>query len=195
MKRRFRRRPPHWLTLAVIVALLLLARLAPRSCSPGKDETPPRLAEGVYPLGRVVDGDTIVIRAPRDAQSGKHNRDRRDVRVRLLDIDAPESVKPDHPVEPYGPEAAQFAREFLDGDRVLLRFGRRRVDQYGRLLAYVFVDEAMLNEELVRAGLARVQIYPGDESSLTRRIVKAEREAQAAGRGLWSLGERGVSAR
>ena len=182
MPTRFRRRPPHWVSAAVILAgLVAAARLLPRK-RPG--QPPPRVDEGVYNVERVVDGDTIIVHIPKPgAPEGEVDR----VRVRLLCIDTPESVKPNHPVEPFGPEAAEFAREFLKDKRTTLRFGRRRVDQYDRLLAFVFVGDVMLNEELARAGLARVKVYAGDESPLTRRIETAAEEAKSARRGVWSL--------
>ena len=50
---------------------------------------------------RVVDGDTILFEP--------------DMRVRLIGVNSPESVKPDSPVEPFGPEASQFTKEFVRG--------------------------------------------------------------------------------
>jgi endonuclease YncB( thermonuclease family) len=44
----------------------------------------------------------------------------------------------------------------------------------------------MLNEELVRAGLAKVKIYPGDSSTIGRRLTQAEKEAKQDARGIWS---------
>ena len=72
-------------------------------------------------------------------------------------------------MEPFGPEASQFTKEFLAGDRATLQFGRRRIDDYGRTLAFVFVEKQMLNEEC-RAGLARATTYPGDESPQMTRL-------------------------
>jgi micrococcal nuclease len=53
---------------------------------------------------RVVDGDTFVA-----------VRDGRRVRVRLIGVDAPESVKPDAPVECYGREASALLTRLLPG--------------------------------------------------------------------------------
>ena len=133
-------------------------------------------------MERAVDGDTIIV-----LDDGQRRR------VRLTGIDTPEvfdksgsGQRLESPM-PFGPEASAFTKEFIAGGEVELRFGRRRVDQYDRLLAFVFVGEQMLNEELVRAGLARANIYAGEESPLTRRIEKAEEEARAARRGIWSV--------
>lgn len=181
-RRTFRRRPRRsWLVLVLFVVLALLRWGQDRWQDAPRPLDEPPLSEAEYAVLRVVDGDTLLVAPPPGAALS-----RRDARVRLLGIDCPESVKPDHPVEPWGPEAAAFARQFVSGGAVRLQFDRRRLDQYDRYLAYVFVADKMLNEELVRAGLARVSVYPGDSESMARRLRAAEQEARRARRGIWS---------
>ena len=48
----------------------------------------------------------------------------------------PETVKPDTPVQCFGPQASHFTHRLLEGRRVGLVFGVERHDVYGRLLAY-----------------------------------------------------------
>ncbi|NQT11874.1 MAG: thermonuclease family protein, partial [Planctomycetes bacterium] len=60
---------------------------------------PEVLSEGTYRVERVVDGDTLLLA----------NR----ARVRLQGVDTPETVKPNHPVERFGPEASEFTRRFV----------------------------------------------------------------------------------
>jgi micrococcal nuclease len=196
MSRRFRRQPPAAVVTAAILGLIVAGRacydLFPRQGPVRLDEPP---AEGHYEVVRVVDGDTLIILYPSSARSGDvadadAAADSEKVRVRLIGIDAPESVKPDHPVEPFGPEAAEFARQFVSQGPARLRFDRRKLDKYGRVLAYVYVGDVMLNEELVRRGLARAVHYPGDSDSLARRIRAAEQEARASRLGIWSLQSR-----
>jgi micrococcal nuclease len=119
-----------------------------------------------------VDGDTIVV-AP-------------DSFVRLIGVDTPETVKPEHPVEPFGPEATAFTRQFLSGGAARLAFDRERVDRFGRFLAYVWVDERMLNEELLRAGVARWEPNFHYSGEMKRRFRQAQDEARRAGVGIWS---------
>jgi micrococcal nuclease len=107
-------------------------------------------------------------------------------RVRLIGIDAPESARPDYPVEPWGAEATEFARDFLDDGPMELRLDRRRKDQYARFLAYVYVEGQMLNEALVRAGLARAVHYSGDSRQIADLLREAEGEARRERRGIWS---------
>lgn len=181
--RRFRRRSPPWVLL-VLLAVWLAWRIGWQGGQPPHAPVPEApLPEGDYQVLRVVDGDTLIVRplaqAPDAAPASEG------LRVRLLGIDCPESVRPDYPVEPWGPEAAQFTREFVAGGLVRLQFDRRRMDRYDRWLAYVAVGDRLLNEELVRAGLARVRTYAGDSESLARRLRAAEQEAKQQGRGIW----------
>src|SRR5918993_2465401 len=76
---------------------------------------------------RVVDGDTIEVNP---AVGGTQD-------VRLLGVDTPETVDPNEPVQPYGPQASAFTKRQLEGKRVTLVFDRDRTDQYDRALAYV----------------------------------------------------------
>lgn len=182
-RRRFRRRPRRTLLLAALIAALVLVRWGfDRWRDVPHPARQPPLAEGTYDVSRVVDGDTLDVCPPSSASRGRA----REIRVRLLGIDCPESVQPDHPVEPWGPEATEFTKRFVAGRQVRLRCDKRRLDPYDRYLAYVFVDERMLNEELVRAGMALVSNFPGDSDAMTRRLRAAESEAKEQSRGLWS---------
>ncbi len=183
--RRFRRRWSWGGILLFLLFAILLARRGYEIVAPGpRPRTPEILHEGAYDLVRVVDGDTLVVRpAVGHAQSSAEPLQ---AYVRLIGVDTPETVKPNHPVEPWGPEATDFTRKFLASGRLELQMDKRRQDRYERFLAYVYVEGRMLNEELVRAGLARVSHYPGDSPQVARRLQKAEDEARYAQRGLWS---------
>ena len=63
---------------------------------------------------------------------------------------------------------------------------RERKDRFDRFLAYVFVDDRMLNEELIREGLAsgpnRVQLLPADETAdFARRKTRPGRRGAVCG--------------
>ena len=93
-------------------------------------------------------------------------------RVRLEGIDTPETVRENYPVEPWGPEASAFTKDFIKraGYNVKLSFGNERLDDYGRYLAFVWDGDKMLNEELVRAGLAEARLGWHFSSALKRRL-------------------------
>jgi micrococcal nuclease len=121
----------------------------------------------------VVDGDTVMVDG---------------VRVRLIGIDAPESVKPDSPVECYGPEAsAELKRVLPRGTPVLLEYDVERTDQYGRTLAYVWLTDPLrlVNLDLVRDGFATVYTFPPSVGHLAE-LEAAEADAGRDGLGLWS---------
>lgn len=171
LRRRWPSRP--WgLVFALAVAALVGVRWWQTATGP---QPPKSLAEGDHAVRRVVDGDTLLLA----------NR----ARVRLIGVDTPETVKPDHPVEPFGPEATAFTRRFVDeaGGTVRLQFDRELVDKYGRFLAYVFDGDRMLNEELVRNGLATAETGFRYSESKKRLFRRAEEEARTAGRGIWSV--------
>jgi micrococcal nuclease len=151
------------------LALIAAARLA---CDQSPLDAPDSLTEGSHRVVRVIDGDTIIV-APH-------------VTIRLIGVNSPETVKPDWPVEPFGPEASRFTHEFLAGGTVRLSFDRERVDRFGRHLAYVWVGDQMLNEELLRAGLARYEPQYHYSEAVKRRFREAQKEARRDGLGIWS---------
>ena len=117
---------------------------------------------------RVIDGDTIEI------EGGE--------RVRYIGIDTPE-VYPD--LEAFGREACQANRQLVEGKTVRLEKDVSETDRYGRLLRYVWVDNTMVNAELVRQGLARAKAYPPD-TRYQKYLDQAEAEAREADRGMWA---------
>jgi micrococcal nuclease len=132
---------------------------------------------------RVVDGDTVRFIA--DGQ-------REEIAVRLIGINTPETVAPGRPVECFGPEASQFAKDQLDGARVLLEFdpSQGETDRYDRTLAYVWtVAESgepleLFNLESVRGGFAEERQY-GKPFTWQSEFIEAQRQAQRDGAGMW----------
>lgn len=121
----------------------------------------------------VVDGDTIDVTV-----------DGRDERVRLLNIDTPESVQPGEPVQCLGPEATAFLEELLPvGTPVRLEYDDVRTDGYGRTLAGVFLSDRLVNAEIARAGLAAAAVVDGNDRFLPP-VEEAVRLARAASVGL-----------
>jgi micrococcal nuclease len=155
------------LRCALIGALVVLAECLPQPPQAAANDTP----GGWVVVTQVLDGDTIRV---------GHTR------VRLIGIDAPEIAHRNKPGEYYGPEAAAFARRLLAGKRVRLAFNMGdEVDAYGRVLAYVFLEDGtFVNRELVRRGYARVLTrFPFDYVDDFRQ---AQTEARRAGLGLWA---------
>ncbi|WP_447973818.1 thermonuclease family protein [Nitrospira sp. Kam-Ns4a] len=112
----------------------------------------------------VTDGDTITVR-----------EGSRQVRVRLNGVDAPEKR------QAFGRRAKQLTAELVFGQTVTVR--EHGQDPYGRVIGDVGLpDGRILNEELVRAGLA----WWSCRYSRDTHLAELEREARAARRGLWA---------
>ncbi len=156
--------------------------------------------DGPYVLHRVIDGDTIIVTPPRHYR-GRYTARHHQTRVRLLNIDTPESVKPGHPIERGALEASQLLRDFLPpGTHVYLAYGIERRDRYGRTLAAVYThhphgtyrvrarNAIELGEQLALHGLARA-ISIGPNVRFAARARAAQARAQRAHRGLWRTRE------
>jgi micrococcal nuclease len=124
---------------------------------------------------RAVDGDTLEVAL----DDGPNET------VRLIGVDTPETVKPDTPVQCFGPQASHFEHRTVEGRRVRLLTGVEPRDYYGRLLAYVWIEGRFLEAELLRRGLARVlTFHPNDR--FAHRFEVIAQKASKSGKGLWN---------
>jgi micrococcal nuclease len=123
---------------------------------------------------RAVDGDTLEVRLDGGAVET----------VRVIGVDTPETVKPDTPVQCFGPQASAFEHRTVEGRRVRLLLGVERRDIYGRLLAYVWVHGRFLEAELLRRGLARTLPFPPN-TRFAERFAGLQAVAARSGQGLW----------
>lgn len=131
------------------------------------------LAEKSALVRYVIDGDTIVLK--------------NGTKVRYRGINSPEIPHKDTPGEPMGWEATRRNRQLVRGRLVRLVQDDEKRDRFGRLLAYVFLpDGRMVNEILVREGMAFV-CFSKKGSPFSKRLLAAQREAIDAGRGIWSI--------
>lgn len=128
-----------------------------------------------YRVVWVVDGDTIKI----------HTEEL----VRYIGIDTPEIRKKVHgkwkyDPEPLGEEARQFNKLLVKGKKVRLEYDSETKDRFGRLLAYVFIDDIFVNLEMIRQGYARTLNIP--PNTRYRDIFKkAEKKAKQKKIGIW----------
>lgn len=147
-----------WLLLPLLPMLLASAAHGERT-------------EGV--VLRVVDGDTIHVKLGERVE-----------KVRYIGVNTPEIGHPTRGEEPGGRQAAAVNRRLVGGRHVRLELDVQARDRHGRLLAYVWVGDLMVNAELVRLGYAQVMTIPPNLKH-HELFVKLQREAREAGRGLW----------
>jgi Micrococcal nuclease (thermonuclease) homologs len=158
----------RWLLAA---AVLWCAVIAVAGCAVKSDSG---IVDAV--VERVIDGDTIAV-----------NIRGQEEKVRLLLVDTPETSHPDKPVQPFGPEASEFAREVLEGREVQLEFDGPERDKYDRLLAYVWVDGKLFNEMLLEQGLARIAYVYDPPYRYYDLLTRAQNQSRKARIGIWSI--------
>jgi endonuclease YncB( thermonuclease family) len=134
------------------------------SSAPGNDASPNPNADLAGRVTQVADGDTFTLRLA----------GRRDLRIRLYAIDAPESD------QPYGQAARRALSDKLLGQDV--RLVLQDVDNYGRLVSTVYLGERDINLEQVQSGFAW---WYRDFAPDDRALREAEATAQSQDRGLW----------
>jgi micrococcal nuclease len=154
--------------------LLATALVALAACGGG---AAPALAPGQGTVVRVVDGDTLVVRV---GSVDEH--------VRMIGVDTPETKRPDHPVECYGPEAARRTAELLPpGTTVRLERDTEARDRYDRLLAYVYraADGLFVERQLLLDGMADTLVIRPNTAHESD-LAAAAAEARRSGTGLWT---------
>lgn len=158
-------------TLFALTIILILAFTACSTTSTTDGRIPAT-------MDRVVDGDTLRITMD----------DGTEETVRLLMVDTPETVHPNEPVQPFGPEAGSFVKQNLaEGSSIEVEVDTTTRDRYDRFLAYIWQDGEMINEQLLEEGLARVAYVYEPNTRYEEEFREIEQEAQEAGRGIWSI--------
>ena len=152
-------RLPVW-GLVNLVAILLLGNLSAYSAEWAR-------------VRWINDGDTVILTDER--------------RVRYIGIDTPEVAHVDkgRPAEPYADEAYTYNKMLVFQKRIRLQFDREKHDHYGRLLAYVFLEDGtLINAALLQAGYAHV-LPKSPNNRYQKILLEAQRKAMAAGKGMW----------
>lgn len=142
----------------------------PTQTSGNKNQIPVKLV-------KTIDGDTIKV-----IYNGEEKN------VRYLLIDTPETNHPRLGKQPFGEEAKKRNQQLVKSGELALEFDvGERVDKYGRLLAYVYVDGESIQETLLKEGLARVAyVYPPNTRHLDS-FRAAEKKAKDKKIGIWSI--------
>ena len=122
---------------------------AEKETDPPEDDIDRELIYGTCTY--VIDGDTFIFQDETGAE----------YKVRLIGVDAPESVHRDESKNTEeGRLASEYTRRALENKTVALEFDVEKEDKYGRLLAYVWLDDALFNKQLLNDGFAYLMTIP-----------------------------------
>lgn len=127
---------------------------------------------------RVVDGDTVTV------ASDLRGR----LKVRIIGLDTPETVRDEWSVGCHGPEASAYAKEVLSGQRVELLTDPTQdsTDRYGRTLAEVILSNGTnYAVQAVKLGHGKAYVYGHNPSKWADEIQAAEDQAKSSRAGLW----------
>lgn len=130
-----------------------------------------------YAVTDIVDGDTIKINKGGSIET-----------LRLIGLDTPETIDPRKPVQCFGKEASNKAKELLSGRKVRIEMdpSQGTLDKYGRTLAYVYRDDGLFyNKHMIEQGYAHEYTY-NTPYKYQVEFKAAQKTAQANQAGLWS---------
>ena len=129
-------------------------------------------ARDLFQVTEVVDGDTIKV-----STIGT---------LRLIGMDTPETRDPRKPVQCFGKEASNKAKELLSGKKVYLEYDpANKIDKYGRTLAYVYREDGLFyNAEMIKQGFAHSYVqFPHPRLD---EFNTYQQEARENNRGFWA---------
>jgi len=158
-----------WVSIPVLVAVLFCA-----ACNAGGEKqqdqpfappTPPPAPEELVRVKRAHDGDTILLEDGRT--------------VRYLGINTPEYQ------EPFYRKAKRLNESLVLGREIQLEFDQERADGRDRLLAYVWVEQEMVNAKLIQEGLAHA-FFIGPNRRYNALLLRLQAEARRRKVGIWS---------
>lgn len=147
-----------------------------------KTETDPAKAteqpqNELYDVASVTDGDTIKVYINSETET-----------VRLIGMDTPETVDPRKPVQCFGKEASNKAKEILNGKKVRLEADSTQGewDKYDRLLRYVYLEDGTFyNKWMIAEGYAHEYTYDSNPYKYQDDFKEAEKQAREQSKGFW----------
>lgn len=128
-------------------------------------------------FSKCVDGDTARVILNKE-----------EIKVRFLAIDTPESVHPTKEEEQFGKEASEYTCEKLKNAKtILIEYDPEsdKTDKYDRHLVWIYVDDILLQKDLIEKGYAKVAYLYGDYL-YTDELKEVEEVAKKSGVGIWS---------
>jgi micrococcal nuclease len=149
-------------------ALLLLA------VGRAEGQEPPRPRSLPAAVVKIVSGDTIHVFVNGQVE-----------RVRYIGVDSPSPGEGGTDAgEPQGREALQFNRGLMNAKNVRLELDVQERDAEGRMLAYVWLGELMVNAEMIARGFGQV-VTEGPNVRHRETLLRRQEQARAAKLGIW----------
>lgn len=171
--------------IIIAVALYLIFKPDAEDTQVNLDEQIVTPAEAVEVTGNEL--KSVQFLSANDGDTFNVMLDDQKERVRLLLVDTPEMNYDKGEPMPYAEEAKNFTINILENANkieLLYDVGDER-DQYGRLLAYVFVDDVLLQESLLKEGLAAVRYIHKPNNSLEQQLKEAQNIAASNKVNIW----------
>lgn len=128
-------------------------------------------------LSKCIDGDTATFTINGESK-----------KTRFLAIDAPEIAKEDVEAEPLGDEASEYTcNKLKNAKKIELEYDDKsdKEDKFGRTLAWIWVDNKLLQEIIIKEGLAKVR-YVYSKYKYVDILYSALDEAMNNKKGLWA---------
>jgi micrococcal nuclease len=160
------------------IFLSTLIILSGVSCNSTTEQKQTKKSDGTFAVKKISDGDTFWI----------YNGTDEGEKIRLIGVDAPESRNVFKKKQGYfGTEAKEYLTNLLKGKHVKLEYDVDHTDQYGRTLAYVYLEDGtFVNADLVKNGYAQIMTVPPNVK-FADEFVKLQQEARENNRGLWNI--------
>lgn len=123
-----------------------------------------------------------------DGDTAKVSLNNEQIKIRFLAIDTPETKHLTKKEEPYGKEASNYTCKSLkSANKIEIEYDNDsdKTDKYDRHLVWVFVDQELLQKNLIEKGLAKVAYLYGDYK-YTSMLENTQIIAQNQKIGIWS---------
>lgn len=127
---------------------------------------------------RFYDGDTIRVELMDGSQ----------VNVRFLLVDTPELYHPVKGSQPFARAAQAFTKRILiNSEEIRISRDQEIWDHHGRLLAYVYCDGKLIQENLVESGYARVYHTKNKDKKKIKRLYDLQEKAKKRRKNIWKF--------
>jgi micrococcal nuclease len=156
-----------------LILLLILSFSLSGFCFPQEKK---KESDRYYIVTKVVDGDTFWI----DDGSGKG------LKIRLTGVDAPETKRTrNKEIGYYAQESKKYLEELIMNNKVRLEYDVDTMDQYRRILAYVYLEDGtFVNAHMIENGYATIMTVPPNVK-YAEMFLKLSQKARKQGKGLY----------